>query len=72
MANNNGESSNDSYLIVEETVKRLQAAGSKSELQRPIRETDNVLMKIYNRDKEYTTVKMPLSSTVSSTIHGLS
>ena len=42
-----------------------QAGGGQVDLQRPIEESDEVLLKVYNCVKEYATLKLPISSTVS-------
>ena len=52
------------YLI-EENVRRYQEPTDFVEFYPPLLSTDQTLMKIYNSEQTYTTVKLPLGATVS-------
>ena len=62
---NNNDTKSGSYLIIEESVKRYETGKGLVELQRPIRGSDEALLKVYNCEKEYATVKLPVSASVS-------
>ena len=62
---NNNKVKSGTYLIIDECVKMYQVGGGLADVQRPIRDSDEVILKVYNCEKEYATLKLPLSSTVS-------